>query len=76
MTTKTPTDTKQIILLAAAEESYSQAATVLQTVLKESMDLMTAGCHLSEDTASRLQTGLHLLEEAMGAHNRYMESLK
>lgn len=73
--TTTPTDTKQIVLLAAAEESYSQAATVLQAALSEMLDT-DSEWNGGKSVAMRLHTGLHLLEEAMGAHNRYMDSIK
>ena len=65
--------TKQLALLAAAEEAYSGAASVLQPSLRDSLDEYW---NTNNPVYSRLQTGLHLLEEAMNAHNRYMESLE
>lgn len=62
-------NTGQLALLAAAEEAYSQAASVLQPAIKS----ITSGKAIMTE---RLQTGLHLLEEAMKRHNAYMESLK
>jgi hypothetical protein len=63
---------KQLLLLAAAEEAYSQAASVLQPVLAS----FVGDEEYDGSTLERLGAGLHLLEEAMGAHNRYMDSIK
>ena len=64
----------QIALLAAAEEAYCGAASVLQPVLSEVLENFQLSPFTI--TSERLQTGLHLLEEGMKAHNRYMDSLK
>lgn len=73
-----PTDTKRVMLLAAAEESYCQAATVLQPVLSELCKLWDEGHYddVFDPEVERVRAGLHLLEEAIGAHNRYMDSVK
>ena len=65
--------TKQLALLAAAEESYSQAAGMLWPILQGLAygDLTPMKCD-----KARLRTAFHMLEEAMSAHNRYMESLE
>lgn len=73
-------NTGQLTLLAAAEESYSQAASVLQPLVREwVMEHEWLKDHTDpslRDLRSRFETGLHLLEEAMNKHNQYMDSLK
>jgi len=70
--------TKQLALLAAAEEAYSGAASVLQPASVDVMDLIDIPYEngIGDPMVERFRTGLHLLEEAMQRHNSYIESLQ
>ena len=58
---------KQLLLLAAAEEAYSGAASILLPMLRNTKQ---------EPDPILMDMGLHFLEEGMKAHNRYAASLK
>jgi len=67
--------TKRISLLAAAEESFCMAASVLKPAIQQAIKASETSA-FENPPDERLETGLHLLEEAMGAHGRYAASLK